>query len=122
MNRVERNTAAVTAAAATVQHHTLSTSPNGKPQVESHAEPTVEAVPRSPILISENEVLFSTAATVPVRATTISWWAKATRVVLAAMHRVVLTSTPDEDPAPRFYPSRLVYLEHSLMAREMHRL
>jgi len=86
------------------------------------AEPTPEAVPPPPILITEKEVVLSSAAAVPVRPTTIRWLTKATHVVLAAMHQIVLTSSAEGAPPRRDYPSRLEYLERSLMAREMDRL
>jgi hypothetical protein len=122
MNRVKGSAAVATAAATIVQHHTRSTSPTGKPPFELEAQPTPEAVPRPPIVITEKEVLLSTAAAVSLRPTTIRWWTKATGAVLAAVHPIVLTSSAQGAPVRRDYPSRLGYLEHSLMARELDRL
>jgi hypothetical protein len=87
-----------------------------------NAEPTLEAAPPALILITEKEVVLSTAAAVPVRPTTMRWWPRATRVVLAAMHRMFLTSTPDHHQPPRHYPRRYGFLERSCLEREMDRL
>jgi len=122
MNRVKASAAVVTAAATTVQHHTRSTSPTGKPPFELQAQPTPEAVPPAPILISEKEVVLGTAAAMPLRPTTIRWWTKATRAVLAAVHPIALTFSGQGAPVRRDYPSRLEYLKNSRMAREMDRL
>lgn len=122
MNRVHVSAAVVTAAATTVHHHTRSTPATSKPQFELAAELTSEAAPSPPILITVKEVVLSTAAAVPVPPTTIRWWIKATRVAVTAMHSTARTSSAQGAPAPRDYPSRLGYLEHSLMAREMERL
>jgi hypothetical protein len=122
MNRVKGSAAVATAAATIVQHHTRNTSPTGEPLLELEAQPTPEPVPRRPILITEKEVLLSTAAAVPVRPATIRWWTKAMGAVLATVHPIVLTSSAEGAPVRRDYPSRREYLEHSLMAREMDRL
>jgi len=80
------------------------------------AEPTLveNGVSHAPVLITEQEVVFSTAAAVPLRPTKITRrLIDAIRVVGAALH-----------PAPvrRHYPQRSSYLEHARMAREMDRL
>ena len=77
----------------------------------SVSELAPETVSRTPILITEQEVAFSTAAAVPVQPTTTRWWTQTSRVILLAIRRMF-----------RHYPSRLSYLEHSCMAREMDRL
>ncbi|MUL85190.1 MULTISPECIES: hypothetical protein [unclassified Mycolicibacterium] len=71
-----------------------------------------------PVLITEQQVLFSTAAAAgsPTR-----------RSVIAMMSQVVSSVAEHrharaERRRARYYPSRLTYLEHSLMAREMDRL
>jgi hypothetical protein len=76
------------------------------------AEFTPETVSRTAILITAPEVVFSTAAAVPVQPTTTRWWIVATRVVAAALNRMFLTTTTP----------RRRYLDDAVMAREMHRL
>lgn len=85
-------------------------------------EPTLEAVSRAPILITEQEVVFGTAVAAPPRPTTTQWWTEATSVVVAAIHRMFATSAPDARPAHRHYPKHYVFLENSCLAREMDRL
>jgi len=87
----------------------------------SDAQLTLEAASPTPILITEQEVLFSTAAAVPVQPTTTRRWIQATHVIAAGLHRMFLT-TADTRPARRHHPERFRYLEDALMAREMHRL
>jgi hypothetical protein len=86
----------------------------------SFSELAPETASRTPILITEQEVAF-TAAAVPVQPATTRWWIHTSRVVLLASRRMFLTSA-DARLVRRHYPSRLSYLEHSCMAREMHRL
>jgi hypothetical protein len=71
-------------------------------------------------LITEQQVLFSTAAAVPVPST--RWWTRATRVVAVTMRRIFVTPEADAQPKRRHYPPRATWLEDSRMAREMHRL
>jgi hypothetical protein len=96
------------------------TSPN--PQYESEMKPAPAVVRPAPILITEKEVLFSTAAAVPVRPTTTRWWPAATRSFLTAMHEMLLTSWVDSREPRRDFPRRYEFLEYSCMAREMDRL
>jgi hypothetical protein len=77
-----------------------------------------EVVPE-PVLITEQEVIFSTAAAVPVQPT--RWWTQATSVVATAA-RAVFASSPTDSGPKRHYPPRQDYLEYSRMEREMHRL
>jgi len=68
----------------------------------------------APVFITEQEVVFSTAAAMSPRPASISRrLIDAIRVVGAAAHR---------PPARRHYPQRSSYLELSRMAREMDRL
>jgi hypothetical protein len=78
----------------------------------------VEAPP-APTLITEQEVVFGTAAAVRPPSTT--WWARAARV-LAAPTRVFVTTAADSQPKRRHYPPRLDFLDDSRMDREMYRL
>jgi hypothetical protein len=74
---------------------------------------------RTPVLITEQEVLFATTAAVRSRpATAGRRW---TDVIGAAL-RAVFVSSDAEPRERRHYPSRNDYLEPSRMAREMHRL
>jgi hypothetical protein len=90
------------------------------PISEPRFEP--EAKDAAPVLISEKEVLFGTAAAVPLRPTTTRRWTEATRVVVAAMHRMSLTSRADGRQPRQDYPRRYEFLERSCMGREMDRL
>jgi len=75
------------------------------------------------ILITEQEVLFSTSAAVSLqRQKNAHWWVDATRVVAASMHRMSRTPAASPSPAPKYCPRRYGYLEVALMAREMDRL
>jgi len=65
--------------------------------------------PPAPIVITEQAVVFSTAAAVPLQPT--HWWTAATRAVGQALQRVFFA-----------YPPRLDFLDSSRMDREMHRL
>lgn len=85
------------------------------------APPRAEAqLPPAPILITEHEVVFSTAAATAVRPT--RWWIEAVRIVAAATCRIFVTVPADSRPKRRHYPARASYLEHSRAEREMHRL
>jgi hypothetical protein len=73
------------------------------PDVIQDPEPTVaeDRVFQASVLVTEQEVRFSTAAAVPMPPTTI------TRRLIDAI---------------RHYPKRFSYLDRALMAREMYRL
>jgi hypothetical protein len=78
---------------------------------------------RTPILVTEQEVVFSTSAAVSLpRRKTTRRLTDAIRVVAATLRCMFLTSTARPRPARRHYPPRSSYLEDALMAREMHRL
>jgi hypothetical protein len=86
------------------------------PDVIQDAEPTSvkDGLPHAPVLITPQEVVFSTAAATSSRPASISRrLLDAIRVVGAALHR---------PPARRHYAQRISYLEQSRMAREMDRL
>jgi hypothetical protein len=99
-----------------------STSPANRPQLESEAKPASAAVSPAPILITEKQVVFSTAAAVAVRPTSMRRWPRAIGVVLAVMHGRWMTSRTDSVRPPRYYPKRYAFLEYSCMGREMDRL
>jgi len=95
----------------------LFVAPAETPDVVEDPEHVIEAVSRAPILITEREVAFSTAAAVPLPRT------KPTPRVIAALRAMFLSSSGDARPAPRHYPPRRdAFLEQATMAREMRRL
>jgi hypothetical protein len=80
-------------------------------------EQVIERVSQPPVVITEQEVAFSTASAVPLPRT------KPTRRVIAALRAMVLSSSRNARPAPRHYPPRRdEFLEEAAMAREMRRL
>ncbi len=86
------------------------------PDVIQDAGPTLvkDEMSHAPVFITQQEVVFSTAAATSSRPASISRRLIDTiRVVGAALHR---------RPARRHSPQRSSYLEHSRMAREMDRL
>jgi hypothetical protein len=81
------------------------------------AAPLAEAeVSSTEVLITTQEVLFSTAVAAGVPRETIGG-----RLV-AIMRRMLATSTDASRPAPRYYPKRYGFLEDAVMGREMDRL
>jgi hypothetical protein len=86
------------------------------PDVIEDVEPTVvkDGTSHAPVFITEQEVVFSTAAALSSRPASISRrLIDAIRVVDAALHR---------PPARRHCPARSSFLEQPRMAREMDRL
>jgi hypothetical protein len=86
------------------------------PDVIEDAEPTLvkDGTSHAPVFITQQEVVFSTAAATSSRPASISRrLIDAIRVVGAALHRPA---------ARRHSPQRSCYLEQSRMAREMDRL
>lgn len=105
----------------------LPAAPAATPDVREDPEYTPEgdvAGPSpTPILITEQEVVFSTSAAVSLQRTrSTRWLTDATRIIAANLRGMFLTPTARPRPARRHYPSRYSYLEHALMAREMERL
>lgn len=75
---------------------------------------------RTPVLITEQQVLFATAAAVPLQpARTSRRW---TEAVWAFLTMAFVKSDKESRPKRRHYPSRNDFLEDSRMAREMMRL
>jgi hypothetical protein len=68
------------------------------------------------VLITEQEVLFGTAAAVPARRQSII------RRFVASVKRVFTVSADAERPKRGDYPRRYQFLERALMGREMDRL
>jgi hypothetical protein len=76
-------------------------------------------VTRTPVLITEHEVMLATAAAVPLQPARVRpRWAD----VIGAAVRAMVASSTAEPRKRRHYPPRNDYLESSRMAREMHRL
>jgi hypothetical protein len=83
----------------------------------------LEATPRTPVLITEQQVQFATAAAVPLHpAKTSRSWTETVRAIAASLRAAIATPSNDARPKPRHYPPRNDYLEDSRMAREMFRL
>jgi hypothetical protein len=76
----------------------------------------------APVLITMQEVAFSTAAAMPVPPTTRRRSAGVASVVLTSMRKMFLTSKPDARAPRRDYPRRYGFLEQASMSREMDRL
>jgi hypothetical protein len=97
----------------------LTTTPRPTSQTAGGSAPApVPAAPtRESALITEQQVMFGTAAAAtPLRTRR---WATALESAAAAARAVF--AAPQE-PARRHYPKRYAYLENAVMAREMHRL
>jgi hypothetical protein len=89
--------------------------------VVAEPEHVIEAVGQPPVIITEQEVAFSTAAAVLLPRT------KPSRGVIAALRAIFLSSSEnagaDAVPARRHYPPRRdEFVEVAAMEREMHRL
>ncbi|MDT5334178.1 MAG: hypothetical protein QOF31_5475 [Mycobacterium sp.] len=86
-------------------------------------EQPAETSPRTPVLITEQQVLFATAAAVPLQPTRTSRrWTEAVRAIGASVKAAFVTSSDEAEPKRRHYPARNEYLEDSRMSREMLRL
>jgi hypothetical protein len=98
---------------------TAPASPAGAPYLPI-PRPTSPAPPdqaaSTEVLITQQEVLFSTAAAVPARRES------AVRRFVASLSRIWAVSAPESRPRRRDYPRRYEFLERSLMGREMDRL
>jgi len=88
--------------------------------LETAPPPADVEVPPAPTLITEQEVIFSTAAAVSPAPTRRRQ--RTTRVVAVAMRRLLAVSSPDSRPRRQHRPPRDGFLEDSRMEREMHRL
>ena len=111
--------AITTAAEAPTRLNRPDVTPVGSAEGRAGVEPVVDAaVSRVPVLITEQEMLLSTAAavTVPSKKTAEQW------IALLRPRRLFMHSRADERAAKhRHYPHHYVYLEQALMAREMER-
>ena len=71
-------------------------------------------------LITEQQVLFSTAAAVALPPAKTRWWSHTVHAVRSALRSMFAAS--EKPPARRHYPKRHVWLDDALMSREMDRL
>jgi hypothetical protein len=93
------------------------------PEVADQPADIAEASPRTPVLITEQQVLFATAAALPLQpAKTSRRWTEVVRAIGASVRAAVVTSSDEARPKRQHYPARNDYLDDSRMAREMLRL
>lgn len=93
------------------------------PEADERLADVPEATPRTPVLITERQVRFATAAAVPLHpAKTTRSWAETVRAIAASLRAAIVASSNDARPKSRHYPPRSDYLDDSRMAREMFRL
>ena len=94
------------------------------PEVEESRETSpVTSVPTSTeahALITEQQVLLSTAAAVALPPAKTRRWSDTVQAVSGALRALFAAS--EKPPARRHYPKRYGYLENALMSREMDRL
>jgi hypothetical protein len=99
---------------------------DAKTGVEARTTTTPESTPveqstDSAALITEQQVLFASAAALGPAPAKTHFWSRAAHAVAAPMHAVF--TRPERQPRPpKHYPQRFGYLESSLMSREMDRL
>jgi len=100
----------------------IATTSNRKPEVTREPSPVTSATDstEAQALITEQQVLFSTAAAVALPPAKTRWFSDTIHAVGAAVRSIFAAS--EKPPARRHYPSRKVYLENALMSREMDRL
>ena len=89
---------------------------NQTPNPESAPAPSVEQSTDTAALITEQQVLFSSAALAPAPARH-----RNVAVELASAVRAIFTR-PEKSHAPKHYPQRFAYLEAAALSREMDRL
>ena len=90
---------------------------NQTPKTQSAPAPSVEKSTDTAALITEQQVLFSSAAALapaPARHRNVAY-------ELASTVRAMF-ARPEKSHAPRHYPQRFAYLEQSAMSRAMDRL
>ena len=87
-------------------------------KIESAPAPTVEQTADTSTLITEQQVLFGSAAALAPATT--RRWGNPAHGVAAAVH--AMFARPEKPRAVRHYPSRLGYLENAAMSRAMDRL
>jgi hypothetical protein len=101
----------------------LSTKSSRKPDTavgSSAAAPVTTNLAEAPTLITEQQVLFSSAAVVALPPAKTRRFSEAVHAVAGALGAWLASAA--RPPAQRHYPKRHVWLESSLMSREMDRL
>ena len=94
-----------------------------QPDVVEQPADVTEVSPCPPVLITEQQVVFATAAAVPLQpAKTGRRWVEAVRPIGANLRAAFVTSGNEARPKRRHYPPRNDFLEDSRMSREMFRL
>jgi hypothetical protein len=95
---------------------TSTTDPVDEPEHQAPSPaPSVEAS-STQVLITTQQVLFSTAAGVGVHRGNVG------ARIIAIMRRMFATSTDASRPRPQYSPTRFSFLDDARMAREMDRL
>ena len=93
------------------------------PELDESRETLVTSVPASTddqALITEQQVLFSTAAAVALPPATTRRWSDTVHAVTTAVR--AMFAAPQKRPERKHYPKRHVWLDNALMSREMDRL
>ena len=81
---------------------------------KTQSTPAVEQSTETAALITEQQVMFSSAAALAPAPAKPHFWTRAAHAVF--------TRSEKEPRPPKHYPQRYGYLEHSAMSREMDRL
>jgi hypothetical protein len=103
-------------------HQQVTAMPSDRIDDIEPASPLAEVdLAAGPTLITEQEVLLSTAAAVATPQPS-RWWTRTARVVAAGMRPISATSAADSQPKRRHRPPRATYLEYARMERETRRL
>jgi hypothetical protein len=87
---------------------------------ESSPVTSVSTSTETAALITEQQVLFGTAAAVALPPAKTRRWSDPVRAVSGALRAMFAAS--EKPPARRHYPKRYGYLENALLSREMDRL
>lgn len=91
-------------------------------QQAASSQPTLDAVSQTPILVSEQRVMFGSAPALSQQPRATHWWAAAASAVWSATHRIHTTSAHDDHPVHCDCQKRYTFLEEACLAREMYRL
>jgi hypothetical protein len=95
-------------------------SPELKDNRETSSVDSVTSSTETQALISEQQVLFSTAAAVALPPAKTRRWSDTVHAVGTALRAMFAAS--EKPPARKHYPKRHVWLDNALMSREMDRL
>jgi hypothetical protein len=92
------------------------TDPVDEPMPQSPSAAATVEVSSTEVLITTQQVLFSTAAAVAVRRDNVSGW------LVSIVRRMFVTSTDVSRPRRQHHPKRYGFIEDAAMARAMERL